>query len=452
MIDLLRLGPVLQPYWKRIALVLLVTLTLTGLYLAIPTIIQQVIDVGLAEHEPRFIAWMAVVLLGIGVFRAVLIYVQRYLSEWIANQVGYTLRNQLYEHIQRQSFSFHDHSQTGQLISRCIEDVRAIERFTGFSVVEMIRLLLLTIGIITLLFYKSSQLASIALLPLIPLVLVTSGFGMRVGEFFYRVDVALGDLSALLQENVSGAQVVRAFGREEYEAKRFAQKNRELYRARIKVSGNFAWVMPTSHFFVALGTILILWFGGNMVLRGQMSVGEVVAFNGYLLLLSQPAQQLAWLVNAAGEALAGTRRMYEILDLEPEICNPPGATHLAMLKGQVSFRGVGLHYQQQIIPALDGIDLEIAPNQVVALIGATGSGKTSLVNLIPRFYDPSEGVVMVDGIDLRLVDLESLRRQIGIVLQTSLLFSNSIAENIAFGRPEAHQAEIEAAAPRCSGA
>jgi len=444
--DLLRLGPVLQPYWKRVALVLLVTLTLTGLYLAIPAIIQQVIDVGLAKRDPGFIAWMAAVLLGIGVVRAILIYVQRYLSEWIANQVGFNLRNQLYDHIQRQSFSFHDHSQTGQLISRCIEDVRAIERFTGFSVVEMIRLCLLTIGIIGLLFYQSNRLASIALLPLIPMILVTSGFGMRVGEFFYRVDVALGDLSALLQENVSGAQVVRAFGRERYEAERFAEKNRALFRARIKVAGNFAWVMPTSHFFVSLGTILILWFGGNMVLRGEMSVGEVVAFNGYLLLLAQPAQQLAWLVNSAGEALAGTRRTFEILDLQPEIRTPPDSIQLAALRGQVSFQQVGLHYQNQMIPALEAIDLEVAPNQVVALIGATGSGKTSLVNLIPRFYDPSEGLLMVDGIDLRRVDLGSLRRQIGIVLQTSLLFSSSIAENIAYGRPGASQAEIEAAA------
>jgi len=444
--DLLRLGPVLQPYWKRVALVLLVTLALTGLYLAIPAIIRQVIDIGLAKREPAFIAWMAAALFAIGLVRAGLIYVQRYQSEWIANQVGYNLRNRLYETIQRQSFTFHDHSQTGQLISRCIEDVRAIERFTGFSVVEMIRLLLLTVGIITLLVAQSSYLASIALLPLIPLILVTSGFGMRVGEFFYRVDVALGDISALIQENVSGAQVVRAFGREDYEAARFAAKNRELYRARIKVAGNFAWVMPTSHFFVSLGTILILWFGGNLVLSGQMTVGEVIAFNGYLLLLAQPAQQLAWLVNSAGEALAGTRRTFEILDLVPEIRNPPDPVRLETLRGQVSFDHVSLHYHNQVIPALERIELQVAPNQIVALIGATGSGKTSLVNLIPRFYDPTEGAVQVDGIDLCRVDLDSLRRQIGIVLQTSLLFSSSIAENIAYGRPEAAQAEIEAAA------
>jgi ATP-binding cassette subfamily B protein len=208
----------------------------------------------------------------------------------------------------------------------------------------------------------------------------------------------------------------------------------------------FAWVMPTTHFLVASGTILILWFGGNMVLRGEMTVGEMVAFNSYLLLLAAPAQQLTWLVNAAGEAVAGLRRSYEILDLAPEIQTPADAVVLPTLQGRVEFERVSLHYPSQAIPALEDIHLCVQPNQLVALIGPTGSGKTSLVNLIPRFYDPSQGAVCVDGVDVRRADLDSLRRQIGIVLQSSLLFSTSVAENIAYGRPEASQEEIEAAA------
>lgn len=443
---LLRLWPFLKPYKLQAALALTTTLALTALLLAVPAIIRQTIDVGLAQSERIYLIRAALWLLGIGVVRSGLVYLQRYLGEWIASHIGYDMRNRLYDHMQYLSFSFHDHAQTGQLISRCIEDVRAVERFTGFGVIEMIRLGLLMFGIVFLLFWQSPHLAAIALLPMIPLVLVTTGFGSRVGDLFMKVDIALGELSALVQENVSGVQVVRAFAREPYEVQRFAGKNRKLYDARVKVVSIFAWVMPTTHFLVALGTILILWFGGGMVLRGEMTVGEVVAFNGYLLLLAAPAQQLTWLVNAAGEAAAGLRRSFEILDLEPEIRSAPNAVELPPLKGYVEFRGVSLRYPSQKIPALNGVDLYVEPNQVVALVGPTGSGKSSLVNLIPRFYDPSAGAVLVDGWDVRQVELTSLRRQIGLVFQTSLLFSTTVAENIAYGRPSASREEIEAAA------
>lgn len=443
---LLRLWPFLKPYRLQAALALATTLALTALLLAVPAIIRQTIDVGLAQGERKYLIRAALWLLGIGVVRSGLVYLQRFLGEWIASHIGYDMRNRLYDHMQYLSFSFHDHAQTGQLISRCIEDVRAVERFTGFGVIEMIRLGLLMLGVVCLLFWQSPHLAAIALLPMIPLVLVTTGFGSRVGDLFMKVDIALGELSALVQENVSGVQVVRAFAREPYEVQRFAGKNRKLYDARVKVVSIFAWVMPTTHFLVALGTILILWFGGGMVLRGEMTVGEVVAFNGYLLLLAAPAQQLTWLVNAAGEAAAGLRRSFEILDLEPEIRSAPTAIELPPLKGRVEFRGVNLHYPSQKIPALNGIDLAVEPNQVIALVGPTGSGKSSLVNLIPRFYDPSAGAVLVDGWDVRQVELTSLRRQIGLVFQTSLLFSTTVAENIAYGQPSASRAEIEAAA------
>jgi ATP-binding cassette, subfamily B, multidrug efflux pump len=443
---LLRLWPFLRPYRLRVFFDLLVTLILTVLLLIVPAIIRQVIDVGLLQADPTFLLLCSLGLLAIGLMRAGLTYIQRYLSEWIAAKVGFDIRNRLYNHIQYLPFSFHDHTQTGQLISRCIEDVRAVERFTGFGVVEMIRLALLTVGIIILLFQQSPRLATIALLPLIPLVLVTTAFGRVVGEYFLRVDVALGDLSARLQENVSGAQVVRAFARERYEKERFAHKNRMLYNARVEVNSLFAWVMPTTHFLVALSTILILWFGGNMVIQGQMSVGDIVAFNSYVLLLAMPAQQLAWLVDSAGEAIAGARRTFEILDLQPAIQSPADAQLLPALQGKVTFAGVGFHYLQQTTPALDDIDLHVEPNQLIALIGQTGSGKSSLVHLIPRFYDASRGSVCVDDQDVRCVDLTSLRKQIGIVLQTSLLFSCTVAENIAYGRPDASQEEVEAAA------
>jgi ATP-binding cassette subfamily B multidrug efflux pump len=443
---LLRLGVFLRPYWKQISLALLTILLATAASLVIPGIIQQVIDIGLARHELGFIARAAAVILGLGILQSGLIYLQGYLSEWIASHIGYDLRNQLYDHIQQLSFSYHDHAQTGQLISRCIEDVRSIERFTGYGVVQLIQLGLLFVGIVVLLFLEQPQLAVIALLPMLPLIWITTDFGQRIGDLFLKVDNTLGDLSARLQENVSGVQVVRAFAREGDEIQRFDQTNRRLYQARMTVLSEWSKIMPTSNLLVTISTLLILWFGGEMVLQGRLTIGEVVAFNGYLLLLAAPATQLTWLVNAAGEAVAGAQRTYEVLDTLPDIRAPAEARRLEKMEGRVEFRQVCFRYESDTVPALEDINLDVQSNQVVALIGPTGSGKTSLVNLIPRFYDVTQGAVYVDGIDVRSLDLVALRRQIGIVLQTSLLFSDTIQANIAYGRPKASLDEIVAAA------
>lgn len=421
-------------------------LMLTGLSLIIPEIIRQVVDIGLAGKNVAFLLHSALLILVIGVASALIVYFQRYTSEWVAQHIGYDLRNRLYDHIQHLSFSYHDHAQSGQLISRCIEDVRAVERFTGSSVVELVQVGMLLVGVTTLLFITNARLAAISLLPMIPLVLLTTDFGKRIGSYFFDVDYALGELSSRLQENVSGVQVVRAFAREPFEIQRFGQINQVLFKARIKVLSEWSKIMPSTNFLVTAGTLLILWFGGQMVLRGQLTIGELVAFNSYLLMLSAPAQQLAWLVNAAGEAVAGAQRTFEVLDTVPEIQSPPDAIQLPKLSGKVEFSHVSFQYRGEEISALQAIDLTVWSNQIIALIGPTGSGKTSLINLIPRFYDVSQGAVLVDGFDVRQVELTLLRRQIGIVLQTSLLFSASVGENIAYGRPEASPEDIVAAA------
>ena len=443
---LLRLLPSLRPYWAQTTLSMLLLLTLTGLSLVVPAIIRKVIDVGIQNKDLAYLLNSALLILGIGAVHAVLVYFQRYLSEWVAQRIGYDIRNRLYDHIQHLSFTYHDRAQTGQLISRCIEDVRAIQNFAGTGLVELLRVVLLLVGVSTLLFTANPRLAAIALLPLIPLMLLAGDFGRRIGGYFLNVDRALGDLSARLQENVSGVQVVRAFANEPHEIERFRQSNRLLYNSRVRVVTEWAKIMPSTNFLIAAGTMLILWFGGRMVLGGEMTLGELVAFNSYVLMLGMPAQQLTWLVNAAGEAIAGVQRAYEILDTQPAIQSPPDAVTLPALSGQVDFDRVCFQYSGEKAAALQDITVTVQPNQLIALIGPTGSGKTSLVNLIPRFYDVSQGSVCVDGHDVRSVDLVSLRRQIGIVLQTSLLFSASLRENIAYGRPEASLDEVIAAA------
>ena len=444
--NLLRISIFLKPYFWQVIASLVMLLTLTGLNLLVPRIIQSVIDDGLVGGQTDNLIRSALLLFALGLGSATLNLFHRYTSEWIAVSVGYDLRNRMYDYIQHLPFTYHDHVQSGQLISRCIEDVRSIEKFAGSSIAELVRFVFLSFGILFVMFSVNAELAMISLLPIIPLIIMTSSFGTKISALFFAVDSAVGDVSNRLQENVTGVQVVRAFAREGYEIDRFEKANKKVFHTWVKVIDEWAKIMPTTNWLTLLSTMLILWFGGQMVMDGIMTIGAIVAFNAYILMLAEPAQALTGLVNAGGEAAAGAQRVLEVLDVKPEIQSSANAVKLQTLRGEVEFRGVGLKYQNERTASLDGINLRVDSNRLIALIGPTGSGKTSLVNLIPRFYDVSEGTVLVDGYDVREVDLISLRRQIGIVLQTSLLFSDSIKNNIAYGRPDATFEEVIAAA------
>jgi len=443
---LLRIRVFLSPYLWQILATLLMLLTLTGLNLIVPRIIQTVIDKGLVAGETKSLIQSAFLLLALGLGSAILGLGNRYGSEWIAARVGYDLRNRMYNHIQHLPFTYHDHVQSGQLISRCIEDVRSIERFAGGSLGDLLRFILLTLGILYIMLSANITLALIALLPMIPLILMTAIFGTKIGALFFAVDNAVGDVSNRLQENVVGVQVVRAFAREDYEIKRFTKANQLVFTTWVKVIDEWSKIMPTTGWLTSVSVILILWFGGQMVMKGTLTIGEIVAFNAYILMLAEPAQQLTGLVNAGGEAAAGAQRVFEVLDTAPAIQSAVNAVKMDTLRGEVEFREVGLKYKDEKTASLSGISLRVEPNRIVALIGPTGSGKTSLVNLIPRFYDVTDGTVLVDGVDVRELELVSLRSQIGIVLQTSLLFSDTIKGNIAYGRPDATMDEVVAAA------
>jgi len=425
---------------------MIMLLSLTGLSLVVPRIIRSVIDDGLARGDTGYLVRSAFLLLGLGLGSATLNLGNRYLSEWIAARVGYDLRNRMYDHIQHLPFTYHDHAESGQLISRCIEDVRSIERFAGGAVTELVQFVILSVGVLWIMLSDNPRLAVIALLPILPLAFMTSNFGTKIGKLFFAVDQAIGDVSNRLQENVVGVQVVRAFAREDYEIERFEEANKRVFTTWVHVIDEWSKIMPTTNWLIAISTILILYFGGQMVMAGTLTIGEIVAFNAYILMMAEPAQQLTGLVNAGGEAAAGVQRVFEVLDTHPEIHSPKDAVKLDTLRGEVEFKNVGLMYQNEKTASLENIDVLVKPNQLIALIGPTGSGKTSFVNLIPRFYDVSEGEVCVDGQDVRKVDLVTLRRQIGIVLQTSLLFSDTIKANIAYGRPDATMDEVIAAA------
>ncbi len=444
--NLIRISVFLKPYVWQVIASLALLLALTGLSLFVPRIIQSVVDIGLIAGQTASLIQSALILFAIGIGSAFLNFLQRYISAWIATSVGYDLRNRMYDHIQYLPFAYHDHAQSGQLISRCIEDVRSIEQFAGSSIADLIRFVFLTFGILFVMFSVNPTLAFISLLPIIPLMIMTASFGTKIGALFFSVDTAIGDVSNRLQENVTGAQVVRAFARENYEIERFDEANKKVFTTWVKVIDEWAKIMPTTNWLTLLSTMLILWFGGQMVMEGKLTIGMIVAFNAYILMLAEPAQALTGLVNAGGEAAAGAQRVLEVLDVEPEIRSKENAIVLPTLRGEVEFRDVDLKYQDERNASLRGINLKVESNRVIALIGPTGSGKTSLINLIPRFYDVSGGELFIDGHNVRDVELTSLRKQIGIVLQTSLLFSDSIKNNIAYGRHSATMDEVVAAA------
>ena len=329
-----RLSTLIKPYRNKVITGALLLIVLTAIDLVFPTIIREVIDLGLEGGQTNFLVISAGIIIGLGILKAILTNIQRKQTGSLANLVAYDLRNNLYQHIQRLSFSFHDHSQSGQLISRVIEDVRSIQNFTGNGIVQLIHVILLLVSILVILFSTNLTLALISLLPMIPLVLLTTGFGRRIGKLFLSVDNVLGELSSRLQENVTGVQAVRAFTREDYEVERFQEANQDLFNAQIRVLREWSKVMPTTTLLVTLGTILILWFGGQMVIEGKLTLGELVAFNSYMILLAVPSQQIGSLVNAGGEAFAGLQRTFEILELNSGNSFCPRCQKAACSKGR----------------------------------------------------------------------------------------------------------------------
>ena len=442
---LIRLLKSLNRYRWQLAGLLLLVLGTTATSLVTPSLIRSAIDDGLGQNRPDALVQVALLIVGVGLLRSLLGFGRRYTAEWLINRTGYDFRNAMYDKIQRLSFSYHDTAQTGNLMSRCTEDISALSRFVGQGAVELVQILTLLFGILFLLLQSSVTLTLIGLAPIIGLTVITIHLGQIIGPLFLKVDQTLGDLSSALQENLTGAQVVRAFAREDYEKKKFDTTNRKLYDAQVHVVSNWGFYLPSMTLFIMLSTALILWFGGQMVVAGTLTIGELVAFNAYLVLLGQPVQDLGFVVNSAGEALAGGQRIYEILDVDEEIKSPANAIPAPALTGRVAFDNVTFSYRGDS-DQLSNVSFQAEPNQVIALIGPTGSGKTSLVNLIPRFYDTTNGAVRVDGLDIKTLDLKSLRSQIGIVLQTSLLFSSSIRDNIAYGRLDASEEDVIAAA------
>mgnify|MGYP002401769601 CR=1 FL=1 len=461
----------LKPYGKWAILAFGALIFSNVLVIIIPTILRDVIDIGIIGEMPLAIAsptifsssleavgmtygkpdYMLIaglLVVALGVLRGITGFSFRYFGEKLSHFIAYDIRNEVYNKVQNQSFTYHDESQTGTIITRAISDVDEIQRYFAFGLIDGVNTAILVFGVAMIMFINSPVLAIISLLPLIPLAFYSREFALFVDPSWRGIMERLQKLGNYLQESATGAEVVRAFTREEYEIKKFGTENEVLYHDHMRLINKWATYLPISAFIIAFSTLLVLFFGAWMEQSGfgGVTVGLVVAFNAYIFLIAQPIRFLGFVILLITQAISSGRRVFEILDAPELIADKPDAVVLDDIQGIVQFNDVSLTYPNTTKQVLNRINFTAHPGEVVAIVGATGSGKSSLVNLIPRFYDVSAGSVTIDGYDVRDVKLTSIRDRIGVVLQTSLLFSATIRENIAYGKPNATEDEIIAAA------
>ena len=431
-----RLIGYLRPYWKQAAFAYVSVLFASLLNLYIPQILKDAIDQGIGGQRAGALFAAAGWILGIAVVRGFAAYGQRYYGEWLTHRVAYDLRNQFYNSTQRLPFAFHDRSQTGDMMSRATSDITETERFVGMGLMDLTSALLLLGGVIVAMVLESFSLALYALIPLTLLLALTLRFGMVIRPRFKRVQEQMGQLSSTMQESMTGIQVVKAFAREADELRKFNAANEDWFTKRFGIIKIWANNWPTFTFILMSSVFLLLLVGGPRAIEGTVTIGSLFALLAYVMMLNGPVQRLGFLVNMAATSGASATRVFEIIDTPTEVEEQENAVVLQEAQGAVKFEHVSFGYEGGP-RALNDINFEVEPGQTVALIGPTGSGKSTITNLIPRFYDPFSGVVRIDGHEVRSLTLDSLRQHIGIVLQDPFLFGVTIAENIAYGKPAA---------------
>ncbi len=443
--SLLRVLRYAQKYWVLGVLAIACMLATSGLELLWPQFQKQIIDRCLVRGQYYLLPMFSVGILGLFLVRGLFMLLRGFLSENVAQRTVYDIRSQLFDHIQRLSFTYHDKAETGQLISRATSDVDAIAGFLGGGMLNIVVNSTIALGIVVLCIQMNWKLALIALSSMPFLVLTISKYNKIVGPMYTDLQDVLGKLTTAIQQNVMGIKVVKAFAREDFEIEKFEKLGAEKFRLYLAVTKVGAFYGPLMDFIAAVGTTFILWYGGMQVLNGSLTLGELVLFNTYLTILVGPVSMAGWVVAMLQNAIAAADRVFEVLNIRQETHLKDGTTEMLSCKGHVEFKGVGLSYQGGRA-ALSDINFDIQPGEMVALIGPTGSGKSSIINLIPRFYDVTSGAVMIDGVDVRDYRLATLRHHIGIVAQETFLFNSTIKENISFGRPSATMEEIEAVA------
>ena len=464
---LFRVLGLLRKYWKWLILTYVCLLLFTAATLIVPELIGMTIDKGLhidattlkITGDMRLLWTYGLIIIGVSLLRGMFSFGQSYFAEYAGQKVAYDLRNKLYDRIQRLSFAFHDKAQTGQLMSRATQDVEGVRFFLSMVLVRLVNLVVIFFAITVLLLRMnwSLTLVSFACLPLIAYFALK--FGARMRPIWTKTQQQMAATGTVLQENLSGMRVVKAFSRQRLESAKFEKEARLLYDAQISAARIQAVRGPLMTVLTTLASGLVLWYGGMLVISqnwtighltvGHLTAGELTQFYVYLSFLIPPIRMLGPHVNMTSRAIASGQRIFEVIDTESAVKEKANAAVLSDVKGDVKFDRVSFSYEgakSKYDDILKNINLEAKSGEMVALLGATGSGKTTLVNLIPRFYDVTAGSISIDDIDIRDVTLASLRRQIGIVQQDAFLFSATIRDNIAYGAVDASDEEIVAAA------
>ena len=442
---LLRAFSYLRPHWKITAGAYGLMVLIDLVSMVNPQLIRRAIDQGISAHDDRVLGLSVGLLLALVLIKGIFTYFQGMWTETASQNVAYDLRNELQRKITLLSFSFHDQAQAGDLLSRAIQDVERLRFLTGratFRVTEGIVLMIITAGV---LIWMNPRLGLLSILAFPLLVFQSVRFGRRFRPLSLKIQKQMAVLTTRVEQNLRGVKVVKTFAQEDAEIQRFEVENQAWFNLSSLSARMQSFSMPILDLVANLGSVLILWYGGRLVIQQQLSLGELVAFTTYMGQLVSPIRHLGMVLPAITIATSAAERVFQILDTIPEVQDAPDAVAIEIHAGRVQFEHVSFSYGKRT-EVLKDINLEARPNQVIALLGLTGSGKTTLVNLITRFYDPTEGRIWIDGQDIRRVTINSLRSQIGSVLQETILFADTVRENIRFGRPDASEEEILEAA------
>ena len=440
-----RIIALLRPHLlMSIATVVCVTFA-TLFALIVPWLIEWVIDVGVRSGDIGSLLLAAAAIIGASSLRGLFAYGQGYFSQALSNLVAYDLRRMLYDHLQRLSFSFHDDSETGQIMSRMTADIEAVRNFFPLALLRSL-VAVATFGSVSIILFRQDWLLALITLLCVPfLVVLARQVAGKLGPFWLGVQNGAGELSTVMQESLSGMRVVKSFAREPFEIQKFENKNLELRGLSMSAMRLSAWNQPLMVLILNAVTVLVIWVGGVAVIGHHLSLGTLVAVTQYVLVLATPVRTFGFMINWFMRGLSGGTRIFNLLDTEPAIKDAPDALVLQEVKGHVQFEHVSFAYSngRQV---LHDINIEARPGQVVALLGPTGSGKSTILHLLPRFYDVTNGRVLVDGHDVREVTQSSLRRNVGLVLQDVFLFNATIRDNIAFGTTHATEEQVIEAA------